>query len=201
MSISSIRRTRAVLVIGAVTSVLAASLVASPAVAADQAPSAVSDSSWSALDRAIDGSTFDGRTALEAGVDPALVEDFATGWAITGKPTENVDVDVDLVRELGQISARACSGKNRLDYTGIQLNAYLDSCNSSKLLGMVQQAAGVGVIAAAITSWTGVGGLAAGTIAGALAISAGVLQVCSSNGRGIAAHMIPPTAVMWCNNQ
>lgn len=68
-------------------------------------------------------------------------------------------------------------------------------------IGMVSSAAGVGVIAAAVTSWTGVGGLAAGTIAGTFAVSAGLIQTCSANGRGMAAHMIPPTAVMWCNNQ
>lgn len=190
----------------AATVLVGTALIASPAAAspsgADSAPGGVPGTTWAALDDAIgmDG-VFDGAQARAGGAAAWMVDDFATGWAATGNPVRAASVDRVLVEAVESASARACVGRNRLDYTGLQLNAYLNSCNSAKLLGMVSSAAGVGVIAAAVTSWTGVGGLAAGTIAGTFAVSAGLIQTCSANGRGMAAHMIPPTAVMWCNNQ
>lgn len=198
----AIRPSHLVLSAAASTVLLTSLFIAAPA-SASPSPAEIPDSSWIALDAAIAGTVFDGAKASAAGVPAALVSEFATGWRVAGNATANVVVDERLMQELetDTATARACAGRNSLDYTGLQLNAYLNSCNSAKLLGMVTSAAGVGVVAAAVTSWTGVGGVAAGAIAGAFTVSAGIIQVCSANGRGIAAHMIPPTAAMWCNNQ
>lgn len=162
----------------------------------------IPDATWSALNGAISSShVFDGQVATSAGVAPELVNDFATGWAAAGGSVSDATLDGRILAAAEAAAPRACTGRNSLDYTGIQLNAYLNSCNSARLLGMVNQGAGVAVIAAAVTGWTGVGGVAAGTIAGVFAISGGLITTCSARGRGMAAHMIPPTAVMWCNNQ
>lgn len=138
--------------------------------------------------------------ATSAGVAPELVNDFATGWAVAGGSVSDATLDGRILAAAAA-APRACAGRNSLDYTGIQLNAYLNSCNSARLLGMVNQGAGVAVIAAAVTGWTGVRGVTAGAIAGVFAISGGLITTCSARGRGMAAHMIPPTAVMWRNNQ
>lgn len=193
------------LTLTAAGAVICASIsVGAPANAASLQSSgeAVPEATWTALDDAISKTgVFDGAAAASAGASSELINDFATGWAATGGTVTHASVDESMLNVAEAATPRACVGRNSLDYTGIQLNAYLNSCNSSRVLGMVNQGAGVGVIAAAVTSWTGVGGVAAGAIAGALAISSGLITTCTAKGRGMAAHMIPPTAVMWCNNQ
>lgn len=187
--------------------VVAGLITAAPASAdttVESRASTVSDRTWAALDDGIgtDG-VFDGDGPRRAGVSEELINDFATGWSSAGRSVSGAAVDTALVERArtAQASVRTCVGKNRLDYTGIQINLYLNSCKAASVLGLVNSGAGIAVIAAAVTAATGVGALAAGVIAGVLGVSAGVLTSCTARGRGIAAHNIPPSAVMWCNNQ
>jgi hypothetical protein len=165
----------------------------------------LSQQSWQELYGAVDeaSETFDGARAESSGADPRIVEDFAAGWSASGNRSVNVAVDQQRVEEIRALlpKARTCTGKNSSDYTGLQLNLYLNSCNSAKILGLVSGGAGIATIAAVVTSATGVGGVVAGTIAGTLAIMSGALTTCTANGRGMVAHNIPPTAALWCNNQ
>lgn len=164
----------------------------------------LSDRTWAALGDGIgtDG-VFDGDVPRRAGVPEGLIDDFATGWSAEGGSVTGAAVDTAVVERArtAQASVRSCVGKNRLDDAGIQINLYLNPCKAASVLGLVTSGAGIAVIAAAVTAATGVGALAAGVIAGVLGVSAGVLTSCTARGRGIAAHNIPPSAVMWCNNQ
>lgn len=96
---------------------------------------------------------------------------------------------------------RACAGKNRWDYTGLQLNVSLNSCNTNRLLGAIASGAGAATVVGIITAATGIGGAAAGIIAGGLAIAGGILTSCAAKGRGVAIHNIAPGPVVWCNGQ
>lgn len=168
-------------------------------------PEPTSSADWSALDAAIDRSAgrFDGTIARAAGVDDDVVDEFATGWVASGGTALDADVDDNVVQALSSAanSIQACAGKNSTDHTGPQYNYYLNSCNTAKVLGMIAVGAGVAAIAAAITSMTGAGAAVAGIVAGALTVAGGVVAVCSSNGRGIVAHILQFTNVVWCNNQ
>jgi hypothetical protein len=211
MNSSKFRAGTTALGIATLTGLLATMLFAAPANAATLEPRstpptpAISESEWATLDSSIDvrSHVFDGASAARNGVDAAIVNDFATGWVAAGNTAIHATVDQSKVESFGltTLNVQGCAGKNRVDYTGLQLNMYLNSCNSSKIVGMVTAGAGVASIAAVITSWTGAGGAIAGVLAGVVAISAGVLTTCSAKGRGIAGHMIPPTSIMWCNNQ
>ncbi|KTR03620.1 hypothetical protein [Curtobacterium luteum] len=146
---------------------------------------------------------FDGAAARAAGADASDIDDFATGWVIAGGRVENATVDEALVKKV-QLSAdvaRACSGRNRWDYTGIQLNIYLNSCNTTRLLGAIGAGAGGATLVGIVTAATGLGAAAADALAGGLAIAGGVLTSCSAKGRGVAIHNIPPGPVVWCNGQ
>ncbi len=174
----------------------------SPAHAAPSDPSAAS--LGAALSSAIgsDG-VFDGDRARAIGVSTEAVDAFATGRSLVGLASRHAAVDRQLVDEVERSTAvvRACAGKNRWDHTGIQLNVYLNSCNTTRLLGVLGASAGVATAIGIITAATGLGGAAAGIIAAGLAVAGGVLTACSSRGRGTVIHNIPPGSVVWCNNQ
>ncbi|MEK6311027.1 MAG: hypothetical protein V4737_06250 [Curtobacterium sp.] len=179
----------------------AAVLPAAPASASSAGPASAPhglEAGISTVDR-----LFDGAAARAAGADASTVDDFATGWVIAGGRVENVTVNdtlVEAVLDSGDV-ARACSGRNRWDYTGIQLNIYLNSCNTTRLLGAIGAGAGGATLVGIVTAATGLGAAAAGAIAGGLAIAGGVLTSCSAKGRGVAIHNIPPGPIVWCNGQ
>lgn len=192
----------------AVTALFTTTLGAAPAdamPAGTPAPSsALPPQVTTALEAAIDATgTFDGRRAISAGVTPSTADDFATGWAAAGKPTRDATIDQVAIAEVRDAlpSLRACSGKNRWDYTGIQLNVYLDSCNTTRVAGILGTAGGVTAAAAAITAVTGIGLAVAGTFAGLLAIAGGIVTICSARGKGVVIHNIPPGPAVWCNGQ
>ncbi|ROQ37313.1 hypothetical protein EDF46_2769 [Frondihabitans sp. PhB188] len=165
----------------------------------------VPSSSWVALDEAVDRENrlFDGDLARRAGVTETVITDFATGWVAAGNRAENSTLDAKELMALqgSELTVLACAGKNRVDHTGLQYNYYLNSCNTSKLVSAIAVGAGAAAIAAVIMAATGVGAVAAGIVAGALTIAGGVIGMCSSKGRGIVAHIIQYTNVVWCNNQ
>ncbi|WP_121368111.1 hypothetical protein [Frondihabitans australicus] len=132
-----------------------------------------------------------------------MVDDFATGWSAAGREVTNATVDTVTVSMAlaAEPRVRACVGKNSYDYTGLQLNAYMNSCNSAKFLGLITSGAGLATIAAVVTAATGVGAVVAGTIAGAMTVASGAVTTCTARGRGMVAHNIPPTVAVWCNNQ
>lgn len=193
------------------TALCASLLVASPATASppttgkETATASLSTETSEALEAAIDrrSGTFDGSTAREAGVPSSVADDFATGWVAGGKTAENADIDpAELAAARQAVSdVRACAGRNRWDYTGIQLNVYLNSCNTTRLIGLINTGSGVATIAAAITAFTGLGVAIAGALAGVLGVAGGILTTCSARGRGIVVHNIPPGPVVWCNGQ
>jgi len=200
--------TRMALVAGVISALCGSVLVASPATAApasESSTSTLSSETFVTLQSAIDvkTGTFDGAEAAAAGVPAPIVDDFATGWAAGGNPVTGASVNVD---ELAAVRAatpeiRACSGRNRWDYTGIQLNVYINSCNSDTLIGLLTTGTGIATIAAALTAITGLGVVAAGAVAGVLGAVTGVLTTCAARGRGIVIHNIPPGPVVWCNGQ
>ena len=147
--------------------------------------------------------TFDGAIARAAGASPENIEAFATGWVIAGGTAQHAPVDREMLQAVAAQSAviRACAGKNRWDYTGLQLNVYLNSCNTTRLLGAIASGAGAATVVGIITAATGIGGAAAGVIAGGLAIAGGILTSCAAKGRGVAIHNIAPGPVVWCNGQ
>lgn len=166
--------------------------------------SALPPEATTALEAAISATgTFDGRRAISAGVTQSTADDFATGWAAAGKPTRNASIDQAVIAKVREAlpSLRACSGKNRWDYTGIQLNIYLDSCNTTRVARILGTAGGVTAAAAAITAVTGIGLAVAGTFAGLLTIAGGIVTICSARGKGVAIHNIPPGPAVWCNGQ
>lgn len=192
---------RSILGLAAVCVLGAAVLPAAPASASSAGPASAPhglEAGISTVDR-----LFDGAAARAAGADASTVDDFATGWVIAGGRVENVTVNdtlVEAVLDSGDV-ARACSGRNRWDYTGIQLNIYLNSCNTTRLLGAIGAGAGGATLVGIVTAATGLGAAAAGAIAGGLAIAGGVLTSCSAKGRGVAIHNIPPGPIVWCNGQ
>ncbi|WP_420368654.1 hypothetical protein [Curtobacterium sp. L1-20] len=194
------------------TSALCASLlVASPATAApdtttlEAARGSLSAETSERLEAAIDRrtDTFDGAAARKSGVPSSITDDFATGWVAAGKSATNAVVDSDELAAARRVvpDVRACAGRNRWDYTGIQLNVYLNSCNTTRVIGLINTGSGVATLAAAITAFTGLGVAIAGALAGVLGIAGGVLTTCSARGRGIVIHNIPPGPVVWCNGQ
>lgn len=193
---------------------VAASLTCAPMAHASEVPAVVdaaprtatiSAATWISLESAVEAKTenFDGALALRAGVSTALVNDFATGWRAAGRTTTNATINAAEVTAItnAEPSPRACAGKNSADHSGLQYNYYLNSCNSLKLVGALAIGAGTATITAIIMAATGVGGAVAGIVAGALGVAGGIVTVCSSNGRGLVAHILQFTNVVWCNNQ
>lgn len=194
--------------VAATTGILLGSmLAASPANASEgpSTPSAITETTVQSLFRATDQTThrFDGSIALKSGVNRTTVDSYATGFAATGGTVQNAAVDRNQVEKLRAAAAdtRACSGKNRYDYTGLQLNVYLNSCNTNSMLYSI--GGGVTVIGSitAILGVTGLPAAATAALAGLLAVAGTFLGVCSSKGRGTVIHNIPPSSITWCNSQ
>lgn len=203
MKIRTITPARTALVAAATAALLGSMLVVSPAQAAtnDQTDPKTAEALQAGVTES--SRTFDGAVARSEGASTADIEDFATGWTIAGGTVQNAPVDRDLVQA---VAARAdvilaCTGKNRWDYTGLQLNVYLNSCNTNKLLGAIATGAGATVAVGIITGATGLGAAAAGIIAAGLGVAGGILTICAANGRGVAIHNIAPGPVVWCNGQ
>jgi hypothetical protein len=187
------------------TAVAASMLIGSQAVPASAAPAPTpasnSDQTWAALEQAIQPSdVFDGASAERDGVPTEVIDSFASGWAIGGRAVVNATIDQQEVADARR-ALRACVGKNRWDYTGLQVNVYANSCVTTQAIGMLTAGGGVAGAAAAIAAATGVGIPIAGGIAAGMAIALGTMTVCSAKGRGMVLHMIPPTPAVWCNAQ
>jgi hypothetical protein len=208
MKLFTLMPARTALVASATAALLGSMLVASPANAAEAAPApepAISEATVQSLFDATNQKThqFDGALARQHGVDPALVDSYATGFAATGGTVENATIDSAQVAKLRSavIGIQACTGKNRYDYTGAQLNVYLNSCNTNVMISVI--GGGVGVIGtiAGILSPTGLPAAAVGVLAGILAVAGAFLGVCAAKGRGTVIHNIPPSTITWCNSQ
>jgi len=199
---------RAALATAAAAALVASSLFPGPANAVqasiDTAP-AITESTVQALFDATDEAArqFDGEAARRGGVDPATVDSYATGFAATGGTVRNAGIDTARIPRLRAAAAgvRACAGRTRYDYTGLQLNVYLDSCKTNALLYTI--GGGVTVIGSitAIIGVTGLPAAATAALAGVLAIAGAFLGVCSSKGRGTVIHNVPPSSITWCNSQ
>lgn len=200
---------RMALIAATAAALLSSMLVASPAEAAETAPSATApalteatvQSLFDATDRT--ANLFDGAVARQDGVDPATVDSYATGFVATGGSVRNATVDEDQAEELRTAAAdvQACVGRNRYDYTGLQLNVSLNSCNTNRVSSLIGGGAGVVGALTAILGVTGLGAAACGALAGFLAVAGAFLGLCASNGRGTVIHNIPPSSITWCNSQ
>ena len=178
-------------------------MVAAPANAASTSRSMSADDTMTALASGIDAATrtFDGAAARLHGAPSAEVSDFAAGWQFAGGTIVNVTPTTISAAATPTPAPRACRGANRADYTGLQANVYLDSCNTTRAIALIGGGASVATVAGAIASWTGVGALAAGLAAGALGLVGAVLNGCAAKGTGVGMHNIPPTPVTWCAAQ
>jgi hypothetical protein len=199
---------RTALVAAATAALLGSMLVASPANATETTPTtspAIAEATVQSLFDATDQTThqFDGAIARQDGVDAALVDSYATGFAATGGIVRNATIDSDQIAKLhsAAVDIQSCTGKNRYDYTGLQLNVYLNSCKTNALLYVI--GGGVSVIGSitAILGVTGLPAAATAALAGLLAVAGTFLGVCSSKGRGTVIHNIPPSTITWCNSQ
>lgn len=209
MRLFTITPGRTALVAATAAALFGSMLVGSPAQAAETTPSAsagaITEATVQSLFDATDRTTnqFDGAIARQDGVDLATVDSYATGFAATGGTVQNATVNRDQAEKLraAAVDIQACAGKNRSDYTGLQLNVYLNSCNTNKVLVLI--GGGVSVISAltAILGVTGLGAAACAALAGLLALAGTFLGLCASNGRGTVIHNIPPSSVTWCNSQ
>jgi hypothetical protein len=105
MKLFTLMPARTALVASATAALLGSMLVASPANAAEAAPTpepAISEATVQSLFDATNQKTqqFDGALARQHGVDPALVDSYATGFAATGGTVENATIDSAQVAKL-----------------------------------------------------------------------------------------------------
>jgi len=83
----------------------------------------------------------------------------------------------------GQVSAQASHGGFTSHWWGVEL--WLDNYAVGQAQKILTAGAGVSALAAAIMSWTGVGGGAAGVVAGAFAAAGGIAGLCNWSDNGI----------------
>jgi hypothetical protein len=146
---------------------------------------------------------FDAKAALALGASPTTVSQVATGIAAAGGTVSGVAVQAGAVNATANVLAAAkakCYGVNNysVQWFGDQLK--INSCVTSAVIGALSAGAGVAGIVAVITSETGIGGIAAGLIAGILAIGAGVLATCGSRGNGTIIDL-SWAGIPWCASQ
>lgn len=166
----------------------------------DPATSTVLDELASGVDAS--SLTFDAHVPLARGVSVRDVQDYAVGYASQGGQVTGVALDAGAVEAMrSEMGMLACKGRNSHDYTGLQLNTYIDSCLSAEIVHQLAIGGGAVALAGAISAATGVGAAAAGVIAAAMALASGLVASCASGGRGAVFHMIPPSAALWCNGQ
>ncbi|WP_211208172.1 hypothetical protein, partial [Corynebacterium mastitidis] len=138
-----------------------------------------------------DDSSFDFAKAQEdPSIDDKTLEDFSAGLLTQGWDVRASDAALlELNKKSDEISPHltslrsACEGRN-----GVQKfppAVLLNSCTASAVQNALGAGAGVAGIAAIITAETGAGPALAGTIAGVLAINAGVIGLCNSWGHGV----------------
>lgn len=86
-------------------------------------------------------------------------------------------------------------GGGSINWWGVSM--WLDHWAVDKLATLIAGGAATVTLVAAVTSWTGIGGLSAGAIAALLAIGAAAIKLCDWNGRGVSFHLawIGPS---WC---
>lgn len=200
------------IVVGAAV-IVAASLSAGPAQAAERstdadfhssaAPSSLSDTTLKPLLEGVDedSHSFDGEAARAAGASDSEIDAFASGYAAGGGKVAAAKINERVVRALGDIPLAGCSGKNSQDVTGAQVNLYLNSCVTNDVIGAMAKGAGVVALAGLVTSETGIGAVAAVVIAALLSIGGGALTSCNKTGKGVVVHEIVLTGIIWCNGQ
>lgn len=95
----------------------------------------------------------------------------------------------------GEMYVDGSHGGFELKWYGFEI--WLDDWASNQLSNLLEGGAGASVIAAQLTSWTGIGELSGDAIAGILVIGAVGVRECNWNGRGIGIHWAPFTGA-WC---
>lgn len=126
--------------------------------------------------------------------DPAIpqevLDDFAAGletqgWEIKASPSDLARIQekaIAIAPAMANLRA-ACGGRNGLQ--PLPPAVLLNSCAASAVQNAYASGAGAAAIAAIITAQTGAGPLLAGTIAGILTISSGLIGLCNSWGQGV----------------
>ena len=122
----------------------------------------------------------------------------AAGGSVSGIAVKRSDVAVG-TNAIAAAKAK-CAGVNNysVQWFGDQLK--INSCVVQNVIGALTAGAGAAGIAAIILAETGIGGAAAGVIAGLLAIGAGVLTSCASSGRGVIIDL-SFAGIPWCASQ
>ncbi|RLZ04401.1 hypothetical protein CWC38_00480 [Kocuria tytonicola] len=83
----------------------------------------------------------------------------------------------------GHVGAQASHGGFKAHWWGVEL--WLDNYAVGQAQKILTAGAGVSALAAAIMSWTGLGGGVAGVVAGAFAAAGGIAGLCNWNDKGI----------------
>lgn len=123
-------------------------------------------------------------------IEPEMAVEFAAGlliqgWEVDGAESGDpalIEATERLEPHLEQVRS-ACAGKN--GFQALPPAVLLNSCAASAVQNAYASGAGIAGIAAVITAETGVGAVVAGTIAGILAASSGLVGLCNSWGRGV----------------
>jgi len=147
--------------------------------------------------------TFDAAKARALGGDAKTIEQFAEGIVAGGGRVTGITVDVRNVSRLSQslVAAKSsCAGQNNgsTQWFGLQLK--IDSCKANTLIAMMAGGAATATIAGVLTSWTGIGGISAGLIAGLLGLGSAIVAGCAARGTGLILDLAW-TGLPWCAAQ
>ncbi|MFZ4843747.1 hypothetical protein [Mycetocola saprophilus] len=130
--------------------------------------------------------TLDSERAKKAGISDRIISDYSRGLTIGSLNDLSKRTDAEPYASL----RGSCKGKNG---NGVAIWGpwfQLDSCNTGVIIGLMNSGAGAAVIAGALSSETGAGGIAGTVVAGVLAIGAGAIGVCSSDGNGVVLRVL-----------
>ena len=125
---------------------------------------------------------FDEIEAEKKGVSKELIKSTKSDIEkINKEATKDISANVT-----STYAAASCGGTNKYEDRFYGYDTYFDSCNTTRIIGLLTIAAGIVTIAAVITAVINPpAGIAVGITAGLLGIGAGALTFASANGCGI----------------
>ena len=128
----------------------------------------------------------------------AIANANATSGELTGLKMGCQNVDDALTGASKTVNASGSHGSGSVSWWGVSL--YLDNWATNRIIAMIMGGAALSSAAAALTSWTGVGGLSGGAIAALFGLGAGALKICNWNDRGVGIHLERLTTIplSWC---
>lgn len=132
--------------------------------------------------------TFDLDTALSRGVPSGLANDFAEGISLSGGSVLGDFTPSQPALDAGVIkSLSACVGETRGWIDGFGSHARFNSCDTDKLVSVLNVGAGWGAVAAVVAGFSGdvyaVGGVA--LMAALMQLSGSSISACAADGTGV----------------